>query len=120
MAARSPVDGRGPDDRLRPHGARQPHLDDQGACDVSGRGLSHGADSSGLSRAAQADRRLHGVRSRLMRTHAISSLARFWFTFESRVDRSSYFRHGFALMVVKYLGDAALIWAVAHIVWTPL
>ena len=49
----------------------------------------------------------------------VRRLLRFWVTFESPVDRATYFRHGLALMVVKYVVDAAIIWIVAGIVWTP-
>jgi hypothetical protein len=47
-------------------------------------------------------------------------LARFWFTFESPVDRRTYFRHGLGLIIVKYVGDATLIRLLAGVVWTPL
>lgn len=49
----------------------------------------------------------------------IQELLRFWFTFESPVSRGAYLRHGFALMLLKYLVDTTLIWIVAHIAWTP-
>lgn len=47
-------------------------------------------------------------------------LLRFWFTYDGRVDRRTYFVHGFALAVVKFLVDAALIWTFADVLWTPL
>src|SRR5438034_6617570 len=50
----------------------------------------------------------------------LKRLARLWFTFESPVDRRTYFRHGLGLMLVKYGVDATLIWSFARIVWTPL
>lgn len=49
----------------------------------------------------------------------LARLLRFWFTFESPVSRSAYLRHGLALAVVKYAVDAALIWSVAGVAWTP-
>ena len=51
---------------------------------------------------------------------SLRQLARFWFTFESPVDRRTYFRHGLALALVKYAIDAAVIGLVAGIVWTPV
>ena len=50
----------------------------------------------------------------------LTHLLRFWFTFESSVSRRQYFTHGTALMVVKYLSDAAMIWALTGKPWTPL
>jgi uncharacterized membrane protein YhaH (DUF805 family) len=50
----------------------------------------------------------------------IGRLLRFWFTFDSPVSRGQYVRHGLVLMLVKYVVDAALIWLVAHVMWTPL
>jgi len=47
-------------------------------------------------------------------------LLRFWFTFEERVDRRTYFVHGFALMAVKYLFDAMFIWLAVGRLWTPV
>ena len=47
-------------------------------------------------------------------------LLRFWLTFEQRVDRRTYFTHGLALMLVKYVTDAAFIWLAVERVWTPL
>ena len=49
----------------------------------------------------------------------IAPLLRFWFTFDEPVSRAAYLRHGLALMVVKYLVDAALIWRFARVPWTP-
>ena len=46
-------------------------------------------------------------------------LLRFWFTFDAPVTRSEYLRHGMALAIVKYAVDAAMIWAFAHVIWTP-
>src|SRR5436305_1417780 len=43
----------------------------------------------------------------------LKRLARLWFTFESPVDRRTYFRHGLGLMLVKYGVDATLIWSFA-------
>jgi uncharacterized membrane protein YhaH (DUF805 family) len=50
----------------------------------------------------------------------LARLLRFWFTFDAPVSRADYLRHGMALMVVKYLVDASLIWFVAHVRWTPV
>jgi uncharacterized membrane protein YhaH (DUF805 family) len=47
-------------------------------------------------------------------------LLRFWFTFEERVDRRTYLRHGLALMTVKYLFDAGFIWLALGRAWTPI
>ena len=49
----------------------------------------------------------------------LGKLLRFWFTFDSPVTRSEYLRHGMALAIVKYAVDAAMIWAFAHVAWTP-
>ena len=49
----------------------------------------------------------------------LTRLLRFWFTFESPVSRATYLRHGIALAAVKYAVDAAVIWAFAHVPWTP-
>ncbi|HKW11954.1 MAG TPA: DUF805 domain-containing protein, partial [Gemmatimonadaceae bacterium] len=49
----------------------------------------------------------------------LARLLRFWFTFEAPVARGAYLRHGLALMVVKYVVDAVLIFAFTRIVWTP-
>src|SRR5947209_80661 len=46
-------------------------------------------------------------------------LLRFWFTFDESVSRRAYFTHGAALMVLKYLVDATLIWVIARQPWTP-
>lgn len=46
-------------------------------------------------------------------------LLRLWFTFERRVDRSTFVVHGAALAALKYAGDAGLM-ALAGIRWTPL
>jgi uncharacterized membrane protein YhaH (DUF805 family) len=50
----------------------------------------------------------------------VRKLMRFWFTFTERVTRAGYLAHGLVLMIVKYLTDAALIWAVQGVVWTPM
>ena len=49
----------------------------------------------------------------------LARLFRFWFTFDSPVDRATYLRHGAALMFVKYVTDAALIGFFTHQIWTP-
>jgi hypothetical protein len=36
---------------------------------------------------------------------------RLWFTFEERVGRREYVVSGLVLALVKYAGDAALVWA---------
>lgn len=46
-------------------------------------------------------------------------LLRHWFTFEGSVARRAYLVHGAALMAVKYLTDAALIWFLAGARWLP-
>jgi uncharacterized membrane protein YhaH (DUF805 family) len=48
------------------------------------------------------------------------TLLRFWFTFEERVDRRTYFVHGLALMATKYAIDALFIWLALGRLWTPL
>ena len=48
------------------------------------------------------------------------SLLRFWFGFDERVDRRSYFRHGLALMPLKYLVDFAAVRLITSRTWTPL
>ena len=45
---------------------------------------------------------------------------RLWFTFEERVERREYIVSGLALALVKYAGDAALVWGVTGRVWTPV
>ncbi|MFN2567347.1 MAG: SRPBCC family protein [Gemmatimonadaceae bacterium] len=45
---------------------------------------------------------------------------RLWFTFEERVGRREYVVSGLALALIKYAGDALLVWAVAGQVWTPV
>jgi uncharacterized membrane protein YhaH (DUF805 family) len=59
----------------------------------------------------------HQLRSSAMRT--LPQLIRFWFTFEDRVTRGAYLAHGLALAALKYVVDAALIWYVAGLLWTP-
>src|SRR5258708_37022777 len=46
-------------------------------------------------------------------------LLRFWFTFEGPVDRQTYLKHGLGLAALKYFVDAALIWMLLHVQWTP-
>ena len=55
-----------------------------------------------------------GVRTR------VTELLRFWFTYEERVDRGDYLRHGIGLMAVKYTVDAALVGLATGTLWTPL
>jgi len=50
----------------------------------------------------------------------MSDLLRFWFRLDRRVTAGAYLRHGFALMVVKYGVDAALIGLATNTLWTPL
>jgi uncharacterized membrane protein YhaH (DUF805 family) len=45
---------------------------------------------------------------------------RLWFSFHEPVDRRTYLLHGAGLMLFKYGVDAALVWAFAHRLWTPL
>jgi uncharacterized membrane protein YhaH (DUF805 family) len=49
----------------------------------------------------------------------LKRLLRFWFTFEGPVGRRAYFFHGAALMALKYLTDAAIIWATTGALWLP-
>ena len=49
----------------------------------------------------------------------LTRLLRFWFTFDAPVSRRAYVTHGAALMAVKYVVDATLIWALAGQLWTP-
>jgi uncharacterized membrane protein YhaH (DUF805 family) len=50
----------------------------------------------------------------------VKNLLRFWFTAADPVGRRAYIEHGLALGLVKYAVDAALIWAFAHVFWTPI
>jgi uncharacterized membrane protein YhaH (DUF805 family) len=45
---------------------------------------------------------------------------RLWFTFESGVGRREYILSGIGLALVKYVGDAALVWHGTGRVWQPL
>jgi uncharacterized membrane protein YhaH (DUF805 family) len=47
-------------------------------------------------------------------------LLRFWFVGDEHVNRRTYLEHGVALALVKYTVDAALIWAFANVLWTPI
>ena len=47
------------------------------------------------------------------------NLLRLWFTFERRVTRREYLLSGLALAVVKYAGDALIVYAATGRVWTP-
>jgi hypothetical protein len=42
-----------------------------------------------------------------------------WFGFTTRVDRATYVRWGVVLMLVKYLLDATMAWAVTGQWWSP-
>lgn len=48
------------------------------------------------------------------------SWLRLWFTFESRVGRREYVVSGIALALIKYLGDASMVWWATGQRWTPL
>lgn len=48
-----------------------------------------------------------------------AQLLRFWFTFDAPVSRRAYLLHGTALMALKYVVDATLIWVFAGRLWTP-
>jgi len=50
----------------------------------------------------------------------VARTLRLWFAFDDPVDARTYFRHGLALMVVKYAIDAILVWAATHRFWTPV
>jgi uncharacterized membrane protein YhaH (DUF805 family) len=45
---------------------------------------------------------------------------RLWFTLEERVRRREYLVSGVVLALIKYVGDAALVWAGTGRVWTPV
>ena len=49
----------------------------------------------------------------------VTRLFHFWFTLNGAVDRRSYLATGVALMIVKYLGDAWLVWRATGIHWEP-
>jgi hypothetical protein len=49
----------------------------------------------------------------------VTRLLRFWFTLDGAVDRWAYLASGVALMIVKYLGDAFLVWRASGIHWEP-
>ena len=49
----------------------------------------------------------------------VTRLFRFWFTLDGAVDRRSYLASGVALMIVKYLGDAWLVWRATVMHWEP-
>jgi uncharacterized membrane protein YhaH (DUF805 family) len=51
---------------------------------------------------------------------AFRRLLHFWFVEESRVTRATFLRHGTALMLVKYVVDAGLVWFAQHRIWTPV
>jgi uncharacterized membrane protein YhaH (DUF805 family) len=46
-------------------------------------------------------------------------LLRYWLTFEQRVGRREYLVWGLLLTLVKFAGDAALVWVGAGQLWTP-
>ncbi|MBC7843956.1 MAG: SRPBCC family protein [Gemmatimonadaceae bacterium] len=50
----------------------------------------------------------------------ITSLFRYWFTFAERVTPRQYLTHGLALMLTKYLSDAALVRIGADQWWSPI
>jgi uncharacterized membrane protein YhaH (DUF805 family) len=50
----------------------------------------------------------------------VSRWLRLWFSFRDPVDRRTYLRHGAALMLVKYVVDAAVVRALAGRWWMPL
>ena len=45
---------------------------------------------------------------------------RLWFTFESGVGRREYLLSGLALAVVKYAGDAFMVWNATGRLWRPI
>ena len=49
----------------------------------------------------------------------VTQLLRFWFTLDGAVNRKTYLASGVALMIVKYLGDAWLVWRATGIHWEP-
>lgn len=50
----------------------------------------------------------------------VAPLFRFWWTFESPVDRRAYWRHGLGLTALKYTGDVALVGATTGTLWSPV
>jgi uncharacterized membrane protein YhaH (DUF805 family) len=50
----------------------------------------------------------------------MSSLFRFWWTFDDPVDAAAYRAHGLGLVLVKYAGDAALVGVATRRLWSPL
>jgi uncharacterized membrane protein YhaH (DUF805 family) len=50
---------------------------------------------------------------------SVRELFRFWFTFEQPVGRREYLVWGALLTLVKFAGDAALVWLGAGQLWTP-
>jgi len=52
--------------------------------------------------------------------HRLARWLRLWFTLRDPVDRRTYFRHGLALMILKYVIDAAAIGLVVGRFWSPL
>jgi uncharacterized membrane protein YhaH (DUF805 family) len=49
-----------------------------------------------------------------------TTLLHVWFSFDVPVNRGTYVLHGAALMLAKYLVDAAVVYQFAGVVWTPL
>jgi len=49
----------------------------------------------------------------------VTRLLRLWFTLDGAVDRKAYLASGVALMIVKYFGDAWLVWRATGIHWEP-
>jgi uncharacterized membrane protein YhaH (DUF805 family) len=49
----------------------------------------------------------------------VTRLLRFWLTLDGAVDRRAYLASGVALMIVKYFGDAWLVWRATGMHWEP-
>ena len=49
----------------------------------------------------------------------MTSPTRLWFSPDVSVSRREYVTHGATLMLVKYLGDVAIVWLAASRLWTP-
>lgn len=50
----------------------------------------------------------------------VPDLLRLWFTLREPIDRRTYLVHGVALVAFKYMVDAAAVWLVLGVFWTPL
>jgi uncharacterized membrane protein YhaH (DUF805 family) len=53
-------------------------------------------------------------------TRLLRQWLRLWFTFEERVARRDYIVSGVALALIKYVGDATLVWIGTGTFWSPI